>query len=206
MGGMRSRFATRILLDALRGVVAVAASVGGLLLLVAVLVLLQAQRDETRPAGAAVVLAADGWGAEAAPRQARLDHVLDLYQRGVVSRIILTGGPTSAASEGDAAAGRAYLVERGVPESVLLLEDQGVTTRENLRAAAERARASGIGTVLLIGDPPHMLRSLKIARDAGLVAYASPAFNSPTSRSFTIALAAVARESWSYTTYIFAGR
>jgi uncharacterized SAM-binding protein YcdF (DUF218 family) len=203
---MPSRIPSRYVMGALRGAGYVVAAFGALLLLVAVLVLLQAQRDETRPAGAAVVLGANGYGGDgAALRQARLEHALDLYQRGVVSRIILTGEPPGAEEGGDIAAGRAFLANRGVPESVLL-EGQGITTRENLQAAAERAREGGIGTVLVISDPPHMLRSLKIARDAGLSAYASPAFNSPTSRSFTTALLFVAREAWAYTVYIFAGR
>jgi uncharacterized SAM-binding protein YcdF (DUF218 family) len=193
-------------MSALRAAGLAAASIGALLLFVAVLVLLQAQRDETRPAGAAVVLGANGYGSDgAALRQARLEHALDLYQRGVVSRIILTGEPAGTGESGDIAAGRAFLTDRGVPESVLL-EGEGITTRENLQTAAERARAGGIGTVLVVSDPPHMLRSLKIARDAGLIAYASPAFNSPTSRSFTTALLFVAREAWAYTVYIFAGR
>lgn len=204
---MRSHSTIRLLRGALRGVGVIAANIGALLLLVAVLVLVQAQRDETRPAGAAVVLGAEGWGGEpAALRQARLDHALDLYQRGVVSRIILTGGAAPGADTSEAAAGRDYLTERGVPASVLLLEDQGRTTRVSLREAADRARESGIGSVLLVSDPMHMLRSLKIARDAGLSAYASPAFNSPTTRRFTTALGYVARETWAYTVYIFAGR
>jgi uncharacterized SAM-binding protein YcdF (DUF218 family) len=198
---MRSRDVTRALLGALRGLLAVALSVVSFLLLLAALVLVQAQRDETRPAGAAVVLSVEGWSGDPLPmRQARLEHALDLYQRGVVSRLILT----AAGDEG--AASRAYLVERGVPESVLLIEDDGGTTLDCLRGAAALARESGVGTVLLVSDPVHMLRSLKIARDTGLVAYGSPAFNSPTSRSFTTSLGYVARESLAYLGYIFTGR
>ena len=204
---MRSHSTTRLLLGALRATGAVAANIGALLLLVAALVLVQAHRDETRPAGAAVVLGAEGWGGEpAAMRQARLDHALDLYQRSVVSRIILTGGPAPGSDASEAAASKDYLTERGVPPSVLLLEDQGRTTRASLHEAAARAREAGIGSVLLVSDPMHMLRALKIARDAGLSAYASPAFNSPTTRRFTTALGYVARETWAYTVYIFAGR
>lgn len=196
---MRSRELNLALRGALRGLLGITLSVGGLLVLVGALVMVQAQRDETRPAGAAVVLGVESWSdAPQAMRQVRLDHALDLYQRGVVARLILTGG-------GGAAESKAYLVERGVPESALLLEDQGDTTLECLRGASELARQSGIGTVLLVSDPSHMLRSLKIARDAGLTAYGSPAFNSPTSRSFTSALGAVGREAWSYLGYIFVG-
>jgi uncharacterized SAM-binding protein YcdF (DUF218 family) len=75
-----------------------------------------------------------------------------------------------------------------------------------LRNAAALARAAGVGSVLLISDPVHMLRSLKMARDIGMVAYASPAYNSPATRSFTAELGYVAGETWAYAIYIFAQR
>ncbi|HWQ11819.1 MAG TPA: YdcF family protein [Roseiflexaceae bacterium] len=197
---MGARATRRILAGLLRGLAAAALSAAGLLLLVGALVLVQGQRDETRPVGAAVVLAAELWpGDQAGMRQARLDHVLDLYRRGVVSRIILTG------ARSEVSAGISYLVERGVsPEA--LLEEPGVSTLACLRSAAARARSIGAGSVLLVSDPAHMLRALKMARDLGLAAYGSPTFTSPATRSFTAELAYVARETWAYVVYIFAQR
>lgn len=191
----------------LRGLAGAMTSAVILLLLVSALVLVQGQRDETRPAGAAIVLSAERWrGDQTAMRQARLDHALDLYRRGTVTRFILTGPAASDAELSEAAVSQAYLIERGVPQEVLQLEEQGQSTLDCLRNAAERARAGGVSTVLLVSDPVHMLRSLKMARDIGLVAYGSPAYNSPASRSFTAELGYVARETWAYVAYIFAGR
>ncbi|MEN9938760.1 MAG: hypothetical protein RLZZ387_5339 [Chloroflexota bacterium] len=204
---MQSRIAARYLSGFLRGLAAAAASAGALLLLVCVLVLVQSQRDETRPAGAAVVLVAEQWrGDQAAMRQARLDHALDLYRDGSVTRIILTGAAAEGAELSEAAAGQAYLVERGVAPDSLLLEERGASTLESLRDAAARARAGGFGSVLLVSDPVHMLRALKMARDTGLTAYGSPAFNSPATRSFAAELGYVAREAWAYVAYLIAGR
>ena len=191
----------------LRGLIAVATSAAALLLLIGALVLIQGQRDETRPAGAAIVLGAEAWtGDGAAMRQARLDHALDLYRSGVVSRIIVTGSASDGAGPSEAAQSRDYLVERGVPQEGLALEEGGVTTLECLRSAVTLARGGGVESVLLVSDPPHMLRSLKMARDMQLTAYGSPTLNSPAMRSFTAQLGYAARESWAYVVYVFARR
>jgi uncharacterized SAM-binding protein YcdF (DUF218 family) len=204
---MRARSAGRLAAGFLRGLAGAMTSAIILLLLVSALVLVQGQRDETRPAGAAIVLSAERWrGDSAAMRQARLDHALDLYRRGTVSRFILTGPSPTGTEPSEAALSRDYLVERGVPQEALRLEERGGTTLECLRNAADQAREDGVGTVLLVSDSVHMLRSLKMARDIGMVAYGSPAYNSPASRSFTAELGYVARETWAYTVYIFAGR
>ena len=77
--------------------------------------------------------------------------------------------------------GKQYLVEQRLPPEVLLLDEQSTTTWENLQIAAGLARASGIDSALLVSDPFHMLRSLKMAHDLGLVAYGSPTRTSPIS-------------------------
>ncbi|MFO7171216.1 MAG: YdcF family protein [Chloroflexota bacterium] len=200
---MRARAAQRIAAGFLRGLARTVACVAGLLLLVSVLVLVQSQRDETRPAGAAIVLASERWSGDPAMRQARLDHALDLYRQGVISRLILTGARSGGAQQSEAELARAYLVERGVPVEVLQLEERGRTTFESLRNTAEHVRAAGVGSVLLVSDPVHMLRSLKMARDLGMVAYGSPAYNSPATRRFSTELGYVASEAWAYTTYLF---
>jgi uncharacterized SAM-binding protein YcdF (DUF218 family) len=124
----------------------------------------------------------------------------------VVSRIILTGAAPDGVATSEAAAGQTYLVERGVPPETLLLEEQGTSTLESLRSAAAQARAGGVASALLVSDPAHMLRALKIARDLDLTAYGSPTFTSPATRSFTGELAYVAREAWAYVVYIFTRR
>ena len=62
-----------------------------------------------------------------------------------------------------------------------LMEEAGTTTWESMRNAAEIARQQHIGAVVLVSDPFHMLRSLKMARDLRLDAYGSPTRTSPIS-------------------------
>lgn len=182
----------------------VAVFVGLLVLLIGALVIEQGRRDDARPVGAAIVLGAAQWnGAPSPVLQARLDHALLLYRRGLFNRIILTGGVSAGETTSEAAVGRQYLLERGVPENVLLIEEQSHTTWENLRAAANLARANGVESVVLISDSFHMLRALKMAQDLGLTAYASPTRTSPIAENAVEEARFVMREIWAYLAYLF---
>ncbi|MBK9712348.1 MAG: YdcF family protein [Kouleothrix sp.] len=200
----------RNLRGAARGLLLVAGSLLGLIAVLCVLIVLEGRRDDAPQVGlgrvgAAVVLGAAQWNGDPSPvLRARLDHALDLYQGGRVRQIILTGGvgPGDATSEADA--GRAYLLDRGVAPEALLLEQTGTTTLESLRNTAEIARANRIGAVILVSDPFHMLRALKMARDLGLIAYGSPTRTSPISGNTLEEIRYVVRESWAYLVYLFA--
>lgn len=175
-----------------------------LVALICVLIALQGRRDETQPAGAAVVLGAAQWNGSPSPvLQARLDHALDLYRRGTVGKIILTGGVGQGDSVSEAAAGRDYLVQHGVATTTLLLEQQGTTTWESMQNAARLARANGINSVLLVSDAYHMLRALKMAHDLRLNAYASPIRPASGIESLDEAMH-VLREAGAYLLYVFA--
>jgi uncharacterized SAM-binding protein YcdF (DUF218 family) len=73
-----------------------------------------------------------------------------------------------------------------------------------LQNAAALARANGINSVLLVSDPFHMLRSLKMARDLGLAAYGSPTRTSPISVNWAEEARYIVRESWAYLVYLVA--
>jgi uncharacterized SAM-binding protein YcdF (DUF218 family) len=136
--------------------------------------------------------------------RARLDHALDLYRRGQVRQIILTGGVGTGDTTSEAAAGKQYLIDHGMTADALLLEEQGTNTWESLRNAVPLARANRIGAVLLVSDPFHMLRSIKMARDLGLIAYGSPTRSSPIAAGSAEEARSVLREAWAYMVYLFA--
>lgn len=192
-----------MILRLLRGMTQLGFAVLALVVLVCLLVVAQGQRDETRNSSAAIVLGAAQWdGAPSPVLQARLDHALDLYRRDQVRWIILTGGTGMGDSTSEAAAGREYLLAKGVAPTALLSEDQGVTTLRSLTNAASLARANGITSVLLVSDSYHMLRALKMAHDLGLDAFASP-LHAKASLSAEEA-AHVLREAGAYLFYLFA--
>ena len=101
-------------------------------------------------------------------------------------------------------AGKQYLIDHGMTADALLLEEQGTNTWESLRNAVPLARANRIGAVLLVSDPFHMLRSIKMARDLGLIAYGSPTRSSPIAAGSAEETRYILREAWAYMVYLFA--
>ena len=164
----------------------------------------QSAIDDTQPADAAVVLGAAMWAGNPSPvLRARLDHALALYRAGTVKYIIVTGGVGYGDDISEAEGGAIYLIENGVPASAILLEKEGHSTYESLRNAAGIAASTTIRRVLLVSDPFHMLRSLKMARDLGFDAYASPTLTSPISTRPSEEFIYMIREAFAYSAYIF---
>jgi len=204
---MRNPQVQRMLKGFVRGLLMSVISVFLFVLCICILIVVQGSRDEQRQSAAAIVLGASQWNGEPSPVfRARLNHAMDLYRRGLVGKIILTGGTAEGDTISEAEAGRRYLVAQNLPNEVLLLDEQSTTTWENLQNAAEIARNNGINSVLLVSDPFHMLRSLKMARDLHLVAYGSPTRTSPISGNRLEELRYIAREAGAYLIYVLAQR
>jgi uncharacterized SAM-binding protein YcdF (DUF218 family) len=104
---------------------------------------------------------------------ARLDHALELWPEGLAPMLIVTGGnqPGDRFTEADASA--EYLVDRGVPIDAIRLEGEGATTYESLRNVRETVGGE-VGSVLIVTDPYHALRSRLIAESLGFEAFVSP--------------------------------
>lgn len=145
-------------------------------------VLIWSSRDEARPAQAIVVLGAAQYAGKPSPvLRARLDHALELWNRRLASLLILTGGTGSGDTTSEAAVGRTYAKKRGVPDSVILVESEGRTTSESMRAVAGMLEVRGLQSALLVSDPFHMLRLRILARRFGFTPYTSPTRTSPIS-------------------------
>ena len=149
-------------------------------LISAAAVILWSSRDEARPANAIVVLGAAQYAGRPSPvLRARLDHALDLWHRHLAQWLILTGGTGSGDTTSEAAVGRTYAIKRGVPDTAILMETEGRTTSESMRAVAGMLGARGLETSLLVSDPFHMLRLRILARRFGFTPYTSPTRTSP---------------------------
>jgi uncharacterized SAM-binding protein YcdF (DUF218 family) len=145
-------------------------------------VLIWSSRDEARPAQAIVVLGAAQYAGKPSPvLRARLDHALDLWNRRLASLLILTGGTGSGDTTSEAAVGRTYARKHGVPDSAILVESEGRTTSESMRAVAGMLEVRGLQSALLVSDPFHMLRLRILARRFGFTPYTSPTQTSPIS-------------------------
>jgi uncharacterized SAM-binding protein YcdF (DUF218 family) len=133
-----------------------------------------------RTADAIIVLGAAQYNGRPSPvYQARLDHALELHERGLARRLIFTGGVGAGDTLSEGEVGRRYALRHGVPDSVILVEREGVTSAESVRAAAALMRAFELRTALIVSDPFHMMRLELLSRQAGIRPYRAP---TPTSR------------------------
>ncbi|MGH7718945.1 MAG: YdcF family protein [Gemmatimonadaceae bacterium] len=153
---------------------------------VVVRIIMVGRREGARPAAAIVVLGAAQYEGRPSPvLKARLDHALSLWKQGLAPRLVLTGGRGIGDTTSEAAVGRRYMVDRGVPASAIVIEDRGKTTSQSLHSVARLMEGdeSGESSVILVSDPFHMFRLSILARRLGMEPYTSPTRTSPIGNS-----------------------
>ena len=129
----------------------------------------------TRHGDVAVVLGARVIHGEACPvLRERVRHGVELWCRGQVRRVMLTGGRAQDWGVSECEAARRAAIELGAPEEVLILESSSRTTWENMVQAHHLMQQHGLETALIVSDPPHMMRAMAMARRAGLRAEPAP--------------------------------
>ncbi len=104
---------------------------------------------------------------------ARLEHALDLYQRGFAPVIItLGGGSDPQYSEGGI--GRDFLLAHGVPDDRIIAETNSSNTEESVARLAAIARENHLQTIIAVSDGTHLFRIQKLCRAQGLHVLLSP--------------------------------
>jgi uncharacterized SAM-binding protein YcdF (DUF218 family) len=109
----------------------------------------------------------------------RLNHGIELLRSGQVRRLILTGGRASDEEMAEALAARNYVIELGVSADQILIETNSHTTYQNLYYANEVARDQNLHSFLVVTDPYHLRRAMRMTDRLHLNAHAS---STPTSR------------------------
>lgn len=94
----------------------------------------------------------------------RLDTTVDLWRRGALRRIILSGNGSAAAGN-EPAVMRGYLLERGLPPSAMLDDPAGFDTVASCRRARE---VFGADTVLVVTQDFHLDRAIALCRAMGV--------------------------------------
>ncbi|HZP06643.1 MAG TPA: YdcF family protein [Terracidiphilus sp.] len=133
-----------------------------------------ARLDQAAPSDAIAVFGAAEYDGHPSPVfRARLDHALELYQRGIAPLVITLGGDGGDAySEGSV--GRKYLMSRGVPEPAIIAETESRNTEESARRIAVIARANGLRRLVIVSDGTHLFRIHAICAADGLNVLTSP--------------------------------
>jgi uncharacterized SAM-binding protein YcdF (DUF218 family) len=140
-------------------------------------------RDEAASVDAIVVLGAAQYDGRPSPvLRARLEHAHKLWTDRHAPLLVVTGGVGAGDTTSEAAVGRRFLRQLGVPAEKVLLEAKGRTTNESMHGVAVMLKTRGISRVLLVSDPFHMLRLDIVARSEGLAPRTSPTRTSPISR------------------------
>ncbi len=138
------------------------------------------ERDQAAPADVIIVLGAAAYDARPSPVFAeRIRHGIDLYRRGLAKHLIFTGGFGKGARFSESQVAQRYALKHGVPGQAILIETQSRTTHQNLQQAAALMKARGFKRAIVVSDPLHMARALRLAREAGIDALGS---STPTSR------------------------
>jgi uncharacterized SAM-binding protein YcdF (DUF218 family) len=138
-----------------------------------------AHRDQAARADAIGVLGAAEYDGRPSPvYRARLDHALDLYNRGIAPLIITLGGP-GGDQYTEGSVGADYLMSKGVPEASIIAETESENTEESARRIAVIARVNGLRRLVIVSDDTHMFRIHAICAAEGLDVLTSPRSRPP---------------------------
>lgn len=135
----------------------------------------QAEKDEARPADVIIVLGAAEWNGRPSPvLKSRLDHAFALYQKGLASRIVTTGGAGGDPVHTEAEVSRLYLAGKGVPVENVYVERAGESTAQSAAASAEILRRMNWNSCILVSDGYHLFRAKKMMESHGFHCLGSP--------------------------------
>jgi len=155
--------------------------------------------EEIHPADAIVVFGAAEYSGHPSPvLRLRLDHALELFERGVAPVVITTGGAAADPSYSEGGVGHDYLMHHGVPERSLIAETQGHDTAESALRVAVIMHANGLRSCVAVSDAYHVFRIRKLLEHQGVgPVYVAPRLDSKP-HSWMQRVIAVAREAASY--------
>lgn len=163
-------------------------------------------RSSAANADAALILGAAVYGAKPSPVfEERIRHGIALYKAKRVRALLFTGGFGEGTELAESEVARTYALEAGVPAKAIAIETVSRTTKGNLVQAQKLLRYKGLSTALLVTDPLHMKRALRMSKDLGIAASSSP---TPTTRyrSWNTKSGFLLREIYFFHVYLLTGQ
>ena len=119
--------------------------------------------DEAQPADAIIVLGAAEYRGRPSPvLEARLNHALILYLKGLAPRVITTGGAGGDPVFTEGSVGRSYLTAHGVPPEAIVVEREGESTAQSVAAVVEIMRRMNLQSAIVVSDGYHIFRVKKM--------------------------------------------
>jgi vancomycin permeability regulator SanA len=134
---------------------------------------------------------------------ARLNHAKSLFNAGLAPRIYTVGGGAPGDRTTEAAASKAWLTDNGVNKTNVLAIAKGRDTLSSTKAYVEQIRKAKFSSVVIVTDPYHCYRAIKMAKDRGIEATCSAVESGPAANS---GIKYLARETGAYLAYVTVGR
>lgn len=153
--------------------------ISGFYLFTAISIYTYSDIDQTQKADAAIVLGTAVWGDEPSPVfKERIRHSIWLHQNNYVDYLIFTGGKGEGQKYSEAEVAKKYAMANGIPEEKIFLENKSRITDENLLFSKPILKKENFNKILLVSDPLHMKRAMKMAENHQIMAYSSPTLTS----------------------------
>jgi uncharacterized SAM-binding protein YcdF (DUF218 family) len=137
--------------------------------------------------------------------QSRLDESLKIYKAGLAPRIYTVGSGAPGDRTTEAAASKNWLIKNGVKRINILSITEGRDTLGSTQAYAQVMKKAKLNSVVIVTDPYHCFRSVKMASDEGLSASCAAVETGPAAVA-NAGYKYLARETGAYLAYITVGR
>ncbi len=127
------------------------------------------QSDSSQSVDVGIILGSSMWGDSPSPSlRERLDYGLKQYHAGKFDRIIVSGGLDQPDFQYTEAEGmRQYLLDHGVSDEAIIMENEATSTFENLLFSQHIMKKRGWNSAVIITHTYHGMRSLEIAAYLG---------------------------------------
>ena len=134
---------------------------------------------------------------------ARLDQTKSIFKAGLAPRIYTVGGGAPGDRTTEAAASRTWLINNGISKKNILAIAKGRDTLSSTKAYVEQMRKAKFSSVVIVTDPYHCYRAIKMAKDRGIKSTCSAVESGPAANS---GIKYLARETGAYLAYVTVGR
>ncbi len=125
--------------------------------------------DEIAVADAAVVLGntVERDGQPSARLKARLDKAVELYEKNLTGKIIVSGGFGAEGFE-ETEVMRAFLVAKNIPETDIILDRDGYNTHKTAVSTKRIMEANGFRSVIIVSQYFHITRTRLAFQKVGI--------------------------------------
>ncbi len=137
--------------------------------------------------------------------EGRLVEAKRIYDLGYAPSIITVGSGAPGDRTTEAASGKYWLRTKGVPSRKITAIEEGRDTLTSTKAYAEVMKKRYVSDVIVVTDPFHCARAIKMANDQGVLATCSPVQTGPNTLDNS-GYRYLIREAAAYLAYITVGK